>query len=377
MSNNVKNLIYIYREDIARANGTPLRALNILKNLAKKNKILLFCEGFEKTDIKSNNIEYVNIKKLNSFQICNLYKEKILKFSPEIIYSQSVYASFLGSLMKYKFKIKHVIDIHSFIRDDFIYVDNKSRFNKKVIFLHTLELISFWYADGLTVVSSLLKRRFPFKKTILIHGGVNEKIYNNKKSKVVESCKKKHNFEIVITYAGNSKDYQGIKYLFEAIHHLKEESKMLFIFAGNFDDKHKIKNFNLIKEQPNVKFLGQLPSSQIPEIMNSSDILVVPRTTDKINYLAFPSKLTEYLFSKKAVIATKVGDIPKLIRNNKTGILIKPNSGKSISDAILKLKSKTLRNKLAKNAYEFVSKKYKWQQITEKIDRFLNKIIRE
>ena len=51
-------------------------------------------------------------------------------------------------------------------------------------------------------------------------------------------------------------------------------------------------------------------------------------------------------------IATNVGGIPEIIINNESGILIEPNDGKALVDAINSLSQKENYEKFSKNAFE-------------------------
>ena len=67
---------------------------------------------------------------------------------------------------------------------------------------------------------------------------------------------------------------------------------------------------------------------------------------------------------KKPVIATNVGSIPELIRNNKEGLLVNPKSSAEIAKAIIRLaKNVSLRRTLASKAYQKLKKEMNWNKI--------------
>ena len=62
-------------------------------------------------------------------------------------------------------------------------------------------------------------------------------------------------------------------------------------------------------------------------------------------------KIPQYLASGKPLITTPIGDVPRVIRNGKEGILLSENSPKAVADAICTLiKDNELRLEMGRNA---------------------------
>ena len=66
------------------------------------------------------------------------------------------------------------------------------------------------------------------------------------------------------------------------------------------------------------------------------------------------------------VISTDRGPARELVKNEKTGILVKPNDIEDLKEKVLEiLTNNDLERKLGDNGYKFVSENYTWEQITE------------
>lgn len=74
--------------------------------------------------------------------------------------------------------------------------------------------------------------------------------------------------------------------------------------------------------------------ADMPAIYSEIDVVVLPSLTEGL-----PMTLIEAMTAKRPVIATDVGDIPKLVRNGETGLLVKPRDVGDLSGAILRLLS--------------------------------------
>jgi len=78
----------------------------------------------------------------------------------------------------------------------------------------------------------------------------------------------------------------------------------------------------------------------------------------------------------KAIIATKVGGIPDMIENRKTGILIPPHDVTALTQALLELiEHPVLREKIGENGYVFANENLGWMAIARKHLDFYHRIL--
>ena len=74
----------------------------------------------------------------------------------------------------------------------------------------------------------------------------------------------------------------------------------------------------------------------------------------------------------KAIVASKLGQLGKILKNNKTAILVEPGNVEQLIEGILKLvDNRKLRLKLGRNARSEVLKRYTWDSNVKKL---LNKL---
>ena len=93
-----------------------------------------------------------------------------------------------------------------------------------------------------------------------------------------------------------------------------------------------------------------LDEVDIIELQAGSDILVMPKLDDPVNHAGLSTKLSEYLASGKAVVASNVGDVSKYLVHEKNALLIPPGEVDALAGALLCLLAKpVLRDFLGKN----------------------------
>jgi glycosyltransferase involved in cell wall biosynthesis len=92
----------------------------------------------------------------------------------------------------------------------------------------------------------------------------------------------------------------------------------------------------------------------IPKILNTIDVFVFPSLQE-----ALGTAILEALAMRKAVVASRVGGIPEIVEEGKTGFLVDPGKPAAIAEkVILLLKNPGLRRELGDRGRRFVEAQY-------------------
>jgi glycosyltransferase involved in cell wall biosynthesis len=122
-----------------------------------------------------------------------------------------------------------------------------------------------------------------------------------------------------------------------------------------------------------ITFTGLVSSNEIPNLLNSCQILTLTRPNGVFAEAGFPTKLGEYFACKKPVVITSVGDIPRYFKDEEHVILVTPENPESISIGFEKLiKDKNLAEKISINGYLWMQENLNYKMISKKLERFLN-----
>lgn len=102
------------------------------------------------------------------------------------------------------------------------------------------------------------------------------------------------------------------------------------VIIGKPDEEHEeVVLKDLVKSRnanQRVIFIGQLSRDIIPSYLVNAKVLALARPRSRIADAGFPSKVTEYLAAGKPVIVTKIGEIPKYLKDNENAFLSEPDS---------------------------------------------------
>lgn len=163
--------------------------------------------------------------------------------------------------------------------------------------------------------------------------------------------------EIVIKLARNLKK-QGYKF------------KIKMLGTGKLIGKiEKAIHKNNLEEY--IEIVGQVPSDKVKEYMEKSNIFI--GTSDSSE--GWGAVINESMNAGCAVVANRrMGSVPFLIKNNETGLVY--NKYSDFEEKVKTLiKDKKLREKLGKNAYEYITEKWTSKIAAENLIKLFESIL--
>lgn len=199
----------------------------------------------------------------------------------------------------------------------------------------------------------LLSKNVPESKVEVIYNWCNEPALNN-----YEECSVKlpANDRLNLVFAGNLGLAQGLPAIIKAAKIVMDKSlEVNIVFLGDGvakqDAIYKAKELML----DNVFFLPRVPMSQVGDILNKSDMLLVHLNDEELFRITIPSRTQANLAIGKPIIMGVSGDAAELVEKSGAGVTCMPNSPESLAHAIetLALKTKQERIEMGNKAQSF------------------------
>lgn len=170
------------------------------------------------------------------------------------------------------------------------------------------------------------------KQLTVIPNGIDVYTYKNdddKRIKFRKSIGIKQD-AILLGAVGNLYPVKGHKYLIKAVAEIKPKiPEIQLLIAGRGDElsslEQDVKSLNLTR---NVHFLGF--REDIPDILNAIDIFVMPSLSE-----GMPLSILEAMSAERLVIASRVGGIPEVIIDSKTGYLAESKNSSALAKKVL------------------------------------------
>ena len=197
------------------------------------------------------------------------------------------------------------------------------------------------------------------KKIDTLHDGVD--LIKFKNNKIIK------NSTPLLTYCGSLSKSKGIDLIINSAKYIKNV-EFLIIGGLKVDVDHykKIANDNGVK---NINFIGQVNYSDVPNLLNKSDILLLPSSAKNIKSRNYTSamKLFEYMSIGKPIIASNIPSNTEILENNLNCLLFEPDNPKSMVEKINTLiNDKELNKKITKNSSKLAIK-YSWTERSKKM----------
>jgi glycosyltransferase involved in cell wall biosynthesis len=142
-------------------------------------------------------------------------------------------------------------------------------------------------------------------------------------------------------------------FLAAARHAVRSFPDAQFLFIG--DGRERTRLELLAREwglEQNVQFLGF--RQDMPNVYASLDLLVLPSLDEGL-----PMAILECMAAGTPVIATRVGAVEKLVRNEETGLLLAPGDQEALNQAVVRLLSdRDLARRLGKAGQDLVNREF-------------------
>ncbi len=142
----------------------------------------------------------------------------------------------------------------------------------------------------------------------------------------------------------------------------KIENQIAYVGRDSFEKGTDI--LRNIESQINGKviYCTNISWNEAMQTLKESSLMVVPSRMESL-----PQVIKEAFYLKTSVVAISVGGIPEIITHNENGILVPPNEPEKLVTAINDiLTNKELRDKLVKNAHDYIIKNFTWEVLLPK-----------
>ena len=166
----------------------------------------------------------------------------------------------------------------------------------------------------------------------------------------------------IILFFGFIRDYKGLDVLLKAMSILKEKLNLKLLIAGEFYS-NKEKYLNQIEEL-NIKenllmFTDFIPTSEVKYYFSASDCVILPYRN------ATQSGIVQIAMNfRKPVIATNVGGLSEVIKEDETGFIVEKENPQILADAIQKFYGENKENLFVSNIEKEIQK-YSWEKFVE------------
>jgi glycosyltransferase involved in cell wall biosynthesis len=166
-----------------------------------------------------------------------------------------------------------------------------------------------------------------------------------------------------LLFVGRHIERKGLAYLIEAMKLLPEDYSLTITGEGDLTKTLK----KLAEGDSRIHFTGKLSAQGLSEAYSGHDIFVLPAIVDcRGDTEGLGVVLIEAIAAGLPIVASRVGGIPDIIENGKTGLLVEERSPQALAQAILKLGvDEKLCTDLVCAARAHAQEKFSWEKVAK------------
>jgi glycosyltransferase involved in cell wall biosynthesis len=353
-----------------RGVASGMRALGLVPHLWTSSKLPGSELEFEQTEITPepppNFFEDAAMVAFNRTVIRQAGQD-FRTFSPAVVYQRHDVFSLSGLILARQLGVPLVLEVNA---SEVWARETWSRLFLKDL-ARKMEGAAFRNADRLVLISEELVT------TVLDLGGHRDRIVVNPNGVDVDRFDPDPRTEmakgklgvpaetILCGFIGTFAKWHGVLFLAEQIPGLLRRNPRLgFVLIGDGDLRPDvIARLDQGDIGSRVLLPGMVTSEQVPGYLAACDILLSPHMPfdDGTTFFGSPTKLFEYMAAGRAIAASKLGPIARILNHGQTAILFDPGDGAGFCEAVLELADRPeLRRTLGMNARAVAESQYTW-----------------
>jgi colanic acid biosynthesis glycosyl transferase WcaI len=184
--------------------------------------------------------------------------------------------------------------------------------------------------------------------------------------------------DVLVLYAGNMGEKQGLDLILDAAELLKERKEIKFAMVGTGSSRKRLERVAAERKLGNVRFFPAQSLERLPLLLAAGDVHLVVQRREAAD-LAMPSKLTNILASGRPAVATADPGttLHDVLNENECGITTTPGDPKELTSGIVALaEDGRLRERLGRNARRYAERYLDKEWILSGFERELQELVK-
>jgi phosphatidylinositol alpha-mannosyltransferase len=232
----------------------------------------------------------------------------------------------------------------------------------------------FGRLDGLIAVSEAARDnigRYFGGRFVIIPNGIDVEHFGNDAIKPIPRFT---DGRLNILFVGRLEKRKGFGYLLRAFHRIQSqipETRLIVVGPYDKEDKAPFIRFARANRIRHVKFVGYVPSEDIPRYYHTCHVFCAPST----GFESFGIVLLEAMASGKPVVATDIPGYRSVLTDGQEGLLVEPENETALAEAIMRLiKQPDLARRMGERGRQ-TAHYYAWPRIAEQVAEYYEELL--
>lgn len=343
--------------------GTEIATYNIVKHIAKNHEVHVITRMHrdlpryeEKDGFFIHRVWYLDFSVLKIIYYITA-PLKVLKIKPDIIHGQMIFPNgFLAVILGWLLK-----------KPSITYVRGSDIYTRSGLFKKTIGRFVLKRSNRVIALTNDMKKEIlkivDRKDVIVVPNGIEISKFNLNR----DNCRRELNIQEnkkIILFVGRLIEIKGVEYLIRAMKEiLKDIPDAKLMIIGDGENEKNLKNLSVnLGVEEKIDFIGKVPNDKIPVYMKAADVFVLPSLSE-----GFPVTLLEAMAAGLPILATKVGGIPEIIKDEENGFLVQPANSSDIAKKVIDLLADKEKMEIMKQNNKEKAKNYDWDAIVKQL----------
>ncbi len=181
--------------------------------------------------------------------------------------------------------------------------------------------------------------------------------------------------DFLVGFVGSLKPWHGVDVLLEAFRLLPESEGFRLVIVGEGVGRERLeRQAARLGLEGRVVFTGAVAHEEVPGVLAAMDALAAPYPEMESFYFS-PLKVFEYMMAARPIVASRIGQVARVLRDGETALLVKPGAPEELAQALSRLKSQPqLGRRLALAARREAGEEHTWAARVRSIEPILTSL---
>jgi len=298
---------------------------------------------------------------------------ELARWPADVVYERYSPFGFAGGAAAADLGIPHVLEVNASLAEE------GARYRGQALqdASRTLEDLAFRSSSLVLPVSRDLRRQVigrgvDAQRVVVVPNGVDGELFTPAGPRALAELEPR----CVVGFVGSLKPWHGIELLVDAFRRVASDPRFHLLVIGDGPRAKLIRS--VADELPGrVTWLQAVPHERMPEHLRAIDIAVAPYPALERFYFS-PLKVLEYMATGRAIVASRIGDIPELLEDGALGMLVEPGEPEALAAALQRLGNNARwRASLGTRAAYAAHNRHLWMHRAAEIARLVDQVVRD
>jgi len=308
-----------------------------------------------------------------SFMFSSFFFGLFIKKHDKIIVSSPQFLPVISGFAIAKIKnIPFILEIRDLWPESIVALGAMKKNNYIIRILDAIAKYIYQKSELIIVVTkafkdNLINMGINKEKITVIENGFNfdNNLIPNKSIEAIQQEYNISNKNFTVSYIGTVGMSHGIGVILKSAKLIKDVN---FLIIGEGADKESLQKIAKDEKINNIVFIDNINWQEIVNINQIVSANLIHLRNLELFKTVIPSKIFESMALKKPILAGLIGESLDIIKQSKSGLVVKPEDENSLVEKILQMKNnKNLCDQLANNGFKLVQDRYNRKILAQKM----------